>query len=254
MKYIDAHCHIDWFSDEEVDIISKELDLMYAVGISFSSSLRVININRKYENIKAAIGIHPEYFEYYKDFEDIKKLIYENKDKIYAIGEVGLPYFSLLDKEMTEKKELYNEGFLLLEKFVTIAKDLDLPLVLHCTQSTSIDAYRLLKKYGIKKALFHWLNCDYETAKLIFEEGYYASVSLDILHDSDYLEFVKRIPIKNLLLESDSPWEYLPNIKSSPKDIRNTSKLLSKQYKMNEKDFLFCINNNINDLFGICQK
>lgn len=250
LKYIDSHCHIDFFSNEEIEEISKEVHTIYGASISFESSLRVLEISKKFENIKASLGIHPEYFEYYHEYEKIKNLIIENRNSIYAVGEVGLPYFSIFDKNPSEKTKLHEKGLTLLENFIILAKELDLPLVLHATQSTAIDAYNLLKKYEIKKALFHWLHCDLETSKKIFESGYFASVSLDIQYNSEYLEFVKHIPIKNLLIESDSPWKYDDN-NSRPKDIEKTSKVISKLLGYNETEFLEILSKNIDNFTKI---
>lgn len=244
MKIIDVHCHIDWFSCEDLDIIAHEVDEIYAVSTGYKSALKLLSISDKYPNIKIAMGIHPEYFENYDDFFNLRELIISNRNKLYAIGEVGLAYFSLIDKSAEEQKELYAQSIDLLEKFILLAKDLNLPLVLHATESSSIDAYNLLKKHNIKKALFHWLNCDKETAKKIFKAGYFASVSLDILYNSRYFNFVKDIPLKNILIESDSPWKYDDNY-SRPKDIINVIELVAKSKNMSINTFIKIINKNL---------
>jgi len=242
MKIIDSHCHIDWFKNIDLPKIIEDVSEIYAVSISYESSLKVLDIASKYFTVKVALGIHPEYFEYYEEFEQIKKLIIQNRDKLYAIGEVGLPYFSILEKDMEEKEQLYNKGLELLEKFILLAKELNLPLVLHATQNTSKDALKLLKKYNIKNTLFHWLNCDIKTSKEIFNSNFFASVSVDIIYNNEYLDFAKTIPLKNLLIESDSPWKYDDN-NSNPKDV----------YKVLEK--LSDIHNiSVNELNDICNK
>lgn len=237
MKYIDAHCHIDFFTDAEIEGLVNEVDEIYGVAISYESSLKLLKISEKFDNIKISLGIHPEYFEHYHEFSKVKELIIENKEKLYAIGEVGLPFFSLLDKSESEKRRLYNEGLFLLEEFIILAKQLDLPLVLHATQTTARDALVLLKKYEMKRVLFHWLNCDIQTAKEIFSLGYFASASLDIIYNKEYFEFVKCIPIKNLLIESDSPWKY-DDTNSRPNDIKKISKILSPVFELEESLFL----------------
>ncbi len=226
MKLIDSHCHIDWFENEELTEVISDVSEIYAVSISYDSSLRVLNINKNYPNVRIALGIHPEYFEFYDEFGKVKELIKENRKKLYAIGEVGLPYFSILEKPLKEKQILYDKGLGLLEKFIVLAVELNLPLVLHATQTTSKDALNLLKKYKIKKSLFHWLHCDNETATEIFNSNFFVSVSLDLLYNTEYLEFIKKIPLNNLLIESDSPWKYDDN-KSKPKDILKVLEKLS---------------------------
>lgn len=247
MKYIDTHCHIDLFDEKEIDKIVEDVDIIYAVSMSYESSLKVLNISEKYSNVKASLGIHPEYFEFYKDFPSVKELIINNREKIFGIGEVGLPYFSLTDENLENKTKLYNQGLILLENFIILAKELSLPIILHATQTTAIDAYNLLKKHKITNALFHWLNCDSNTAKQIFDSNYFVSASIDILYDKEYLKFVENIPLKNLLIESDSPWKYDDN-NSSPKDIKKISSLLSKIHHLDESNFLEILYKNL-DIF-----
>ena len=226
MKIIDAHCHIDWFKNTDLPKIISDVSEVYAVSTSYNSSLKVLKISRTFPTVKVALGIHPEYFEYYDEFEKVKELIIENRNNIYAIGEVGLPDFSILEKSSKERYYLYNKGLKLLEKFIILAKELNLPLVLHATQTSSKDALILLKKYNVKKALFHWLHCDMKTAEDIFNSNFFVSVSIDILYNTEYLEFVKKIPLNNLLIESDSPWKYDDNY-SKPKDVYKILKQLS---------------------------
>lgn len=244
MKVIDSHCHIDWFEDKDLPEIIEDVSEIYAVSISYESSLRVLNIANKFPNIKVALGIHPEYFEYYGEFEQIKKLIIHNRNKLYAIGEVGLPYFSILEKNQEEKNHFYNIGLELLEKFIILAKEINLPLVLHATQITSKDALKLLKKYNIKNALFHWLYCDIKTAKEIFDSNFFVSVSIDIVYNKEYIEFVKTIPLKNLLIESDSPWKYDDN-SSKPKDVYKVLEKLSIIHEISVSELNDICNRNM---------
>ena len=80
MKIIDSHCHIDWFKNIDLPKIIEDVSEIYAVSISYESSLKVLDIASKYSTVKVALGIHPEYFEYYEEFEQIrKKAIKEGK-------------------------------------------------------------------------------------------------------------------------------------------------------------------------------
>ena len=98
MGFIDSHAHLD---DERFDIDRHEVisslfengvDAVVSCADSMPSSARVMELAEKYENVFAAIGIHPHNAKNFL-YDDIPKL--ENMlslPKVVAIGEIGLDY------------------------------------------------------------------------------------------------------------------------------------------------------------------
>lgn len=177
-------------------------------AINYKSSKKLLELKKIYPELKVALGIHPEYPENFSDYEAVEKLIRDNHSKISAIGEIGLPYFSMQNIPELEKDILITKANCLLEKFIALGKRYNLPLILHAVFDAAPIALDLLEKHGIRKALFHWFEGDNKTLQRILENGYLISVSPDVMYNQKYSEFVDSIPMECICLESDGPWEY----------------------------------------------
>lgn len=250
MKMIDVHCHIDQYDLYELeDIFSKKDIHVIGAAMHKASGEKLLKMKKSYKNLSICFGIHPEYPDYYDEFEEVKKQIIENKDEIIAIGEIGMPYYSLEGLEENEKQEYIEKGKSLLIQFLDLAKELDLPVVLHSIETTAKIALEELKRRKIKKALFHWFEGDLELMKEITREGYYISVSPDVMYNKSYRAFVKNIPIENLVLESDGPWAYNGE-KGVPEMIIDSLAYISKEKNIEEIELRKIFYENAEHLFG----
>ena len=97
---IDSHIHLD--ADQYADVVplikrAREagVNAVVAPGITPASNRRVMELARVHPDfVHAAIGFHPERFELSDDDVDTTlAMIGDNREKICAIGEVGLPYY-----------------------------------------------------------------------------------------------------------------------------------------------------------------
>ena len=96
---IDSHVHLDdeAFNEDREDIIKSlgenGIELVINNSSDLLSSERSVELANKYENIYAAIGVHPHEARTYDD-EVEKRLIELSRDKkVLAIGEIGLDYY-----------------------------------------------------------------------------------------------------------------------------------------------------------------
>src|SRR5690625_6831258 len=82
--------------------------------------------------VKPCAGYHPEQeLPNLLQTEVLFDYIKTNHESIYGIGEVGLPYY------LQENDKFFNKDpyIYLLEKFITLAKELDKPLNIHAVRS-----------------------------------------------------------------------------------------------------------------------
>src|SRR3989344_2913920 len=95
--FIDVHCHIDSYKDAEISKIIREcreedVKIIVNNGVDPKTNRKILILTEKFSEVKAAVGIYPiealkmSDSEIDKEIEFIKK----NKDKIVAIGEVGI--------------------------------------------------------------------------------------------------------------------------------------------------------------------
>lgn len=251
MKAIDVHCHIDQYDENELKKIfeNKQIDFVVGAAINLESGEKLLKMKKIYPGLLVCLGIHPEYPEYFSELEAVKKQITENRNKIIAIGEIGLPWYSLKKIDKDRKKRYIEEGKHILGEFLDLAKQSDLPVILHAIEDTAVAALEELKKRQVKSALFHWFEGSVDIMEEIIAHGYYISVSPDVIYNQRYSRFVAKIPINRIVLESDGPWEYNGQ-KGVPSMILNIAEFLGKQRKTPEKEIKKIIYENTRRLFG----
>ena len=125
-------------------------------------------------------------------------------NKIYAIGEIGIDLY-------WDKTTLANQ----LEAFETQinwAKDLNLPIVIHCRDAFD-EVYAVLLKHRDEKlrGIFHCFTGNLDQAKKIIDLGFYLGIGGVVTYKNAGLDsVVAQIHLDHLVLETDSP--YLPPV------------------------------------------
>jgi TatD DNase family protein len=235
MKYIDSHCHLYKFNEIEIKRIIKNKDIIIlSVSEDLESSLKNLVLSQLNENVIPAIGIHPWNIEKINEntFKIIEDIIKDNKIKI--LGEIGL------DKKF--KPETFEKQKEIFEKFLNLAKEYDLNLNLH-TPNASNDVYDLLIKYDIKKAYFHWYSGDEKLLEEIIDKGYFIGINVATIVNEKYREYIEIANIKNIITESDGPYNY-KGIILHPDMLKDLYKLISDIRKINLEELSNIIQNN----------
>lgn len=212
-KIIDSHIHLDQYSEDEIEIIIGDLtDIKCTSLISVSSHLNSCQSNlalaEKYKQVQPAFGFHPEQaLPSDAEIETLLSWIESNKDVMVAIGEVGLPYY--LRQEANNQAQFPFGSYVeLLEQFLTYAKAWQKPVILHAVYEDAPIVIDLLEKHSIKKAHFHWFKGDAMTTKRMIDNGYYISVTPDVLYEQEIQSLVKHYPLEQLMVETDGPWPF----------------------------------------------
>ena len=250
MKKIDVHCHADLYSQDELrNIFQKKDFLVVGAATGYESGNNLLALAEKYDNLKVCLGIHPEMPDRFLDFERVTNQIKTNISKILAIGEIGMPWYCLRKMSSDQKQATLRDASDLLLGFMELAKELDLPVILHAIEDTASTALTALKKNGITQALFHWFEGTQQDLGEIIRGNYMISVSPDVMYNSRYEEFVDRIPLEFMTLESDGPWEY-NGMRGLPSMIEDTAAYLAEKRNLGITDILTASYKNSLKLFG----
>ncbi|MEK6891282.1 MAG: TatD family hydrolase [Nanoarchaeota archaeon] len=240
---IDVHCHLDLL--EGIDSIIKTcLDkniIIVTQGINAETNRKALEYSNKFANVKAALGIYPEdalkLSE--KEINDELKFIESNKNKIIAIGEIGLDGTY---SDMEKQKKVF-------EKLVKLSIKLDIPVIVH-SRKAEILCIEELEKLKAKKVIMHCFSGNLKLVKRIEENGWYLSIPANVNYSEHFQKIVSIVDINNLLCETDSPFL------SPEKKFPNTSLNVMYSYKkiaeikkisLNEVNKI--IENNFNKLF-----
>jgi TatD DNase family protein len=223
MKWIDSHIHVDQYKNEEksrllIDVEnSKEIQGLIAVSMNYQSCRETLSLAKRYPFVHPAIGFHPEQPIHKEECEQIYKLIEDHVDEIVAIGEVGLPYY--LRKE--DENIALDPYIAVLKRFIELASKYDLPIVLHAVYEDADIVCDLLEEYKVSRAHFHWFKGSEATMKRMMRNGYYISITPDVLHKENIRKIVSYYPLKYMMVETDGPWEFQDGVMTHPKMIKD---------------------------------
>ncbi len=212
---IDAHVHLDLYDPPPRRSILRGLPLfqveaMIAVSMHAASCRRNRALHRRYpERVFPAYGFHPEQRPIGVDEADrLLEWIAAHRDEAVAMGEVGLPYYTRSETESRGEAFDSSPYYDLLERFIQLAKALNKPVVLHAVYEDADPACDLLEKYGVKKAHFHWFKGPPAAIRRMIGNGYFISVTPDIVYEPEIQELARLYPLEQIMVETDGPWPF----------------------------------------------
>ncbi len=205
MKIIDTHAHYDdrQFDEDRYELIERILSDnvlgFINIGCDIESSIFSSELSKKYDNVYAAVGIHPGMTDDVDGdyIEKIKELC-KNK-KVVAIGEIGLDYhYEGYDRE--KQIRFFREQ-------IALAKELNLPIIIHSRDATE-DTMEILKEMRPEKAVMHCFSGSAETAAELVRLGIMISFTgvLTFKNSKKAVKACEEAPIEMLMLETDSPY------------------------------------------------
>ncbi len=205
---IDTHCHVDFkeYNKNREDVIERAKAKLSAIinsGASLGGNRRTLKLQEDYKGfLYPTLGFHPSKASK-ADASIIKQAINEinsNIDVAVGIGETGLDFHDATDQN-TIKRQVK-----VFERFIELSIEYELPIVLHARDAEE-KALNMVRKYStLPDVIFHCYGGDAQTADLIVQEGYHISISTVISFSEHHQDLVEKIPISNLLTETDSPY------------------------------------------------
>jgi len=214
--YWDAHLHLERYGERAEALVresvSAGIGALVAVSMDLASSERTAALAAAFPGVvRPAYGYHPEQPAPADAAADALFAWMErraDRGERFAVGEVGLPYYSRQEAERAGRPFDEAPYVRLLERFAAFAARHDLPLALHAVYEDSHKACDALEKAGARKAHFHWFKGDEAAVERIVRNGWYASFAPDCLYDPETRPLLGRIPLERALTETDGPWPF----------------------------------------------
>lgn len=249
---VDAHAHLD---DEAFDGDRSELlrqiqkagIIVVNAGSDLESSRFSLELARNWDFVYACVGVHPHEAKkahpgYIGELTELAR-----DPKVVAIGEIGLDYhYDFSPREV--QKEVF-------EKQLLLAKDLGLPVVVHCREALS-DVLEILKKSGVKKGLLHCYTGTLKEAQDFLELGFYFSFGgmLTFKKAEDLRKVAKGLPKERVLVETDCPYlspEPFRGRRNDPTRLVYVVRSLAGIWGISEEEVAEITRNNAIELFGL---
>ncbi|PLR78652.1 TatD family deoxyribonuclease [Bacillus sp. V3-13] len=248
-KIIDAHIHLDQYSDDEIEqffLDGNSIAKVISVSMDLESCKRNLELSLRNSRISPAFGYHPEQvLPSDRQLADLLEWIEKHKNSMIAVGEVGLPFYK---RQEWRQGEFPLQGYIeLLEMFIIHAKRWGKPIVLHAVYDDAPIVCGLLEKHSIAKAHFHWFKGDAKTLHRMAQNGYYISVTPDIVYEKEIQTMVHDFPLEQLMVETDGPWPFegpFQGIKTHPNMIHSSIKTIAEIKNLPEAEVFSRVYNN----------
>lgn len=241
MKFTDSHCHLDFseFQHEFSQLLSQcqqnNIHRIIVPSVNPEHWQRVLSLpahavqtNNNKVNISCCLGIHPWFIILQDNLlpnnkpkhkpknidltfneQQLKQAVIKHSNEIVAIGECGIDVFKA--KKNTESEQALNNNLNLQQAFfemqLQIAKQNNLPVIIHHCQSHQL-ILPLLKKYQLSQSgVIHAFSGSYQQAKAYVDLGFKLGIGGTITYarSKKTINAVKRLPLSSLLLETDAP-------------------------------------------------
>jgi len=234
MIFTDTHTHLYYETDTESRKLlmdrcfENDVTRLFLPNVDSESLDLVAGLTNEYpDHCFPMTGLHPcNVKENY--LEELEYLQKSGLPSVVAIGEIGIDLY-------WEKTTLVQQQDAF-RRQIRWAKDLDLPIVIHCREAFD-QVYEILLEERDEKlrGIFHCFSGTIEQAHRILELGFYLGIGGVLTYKNSGLDkVVQEIDLSHIVLETDSPYlapvpfrgktnesSYLPYIAAKVAAIKN---------------------------------
>lgn len=248
----DTHAHYDdsRFDEDRTELLSSlcasSVSGIINCGCDLKSSLETVNLTEKHPLVYGAVGVHPHEAEETTEEDLIKIKELYSKEKIVAVGEIGLDYF--YDFSPRERQiEIFR-------KQIITANELGLPVIIH-DRDAHEDTMNILKELK-PKGVVHCFSGSAEMAKEILKLGLSIGIggAVTFKNARKPVEVVEMLPLDKLLLETDAPYMTPVPFRGKRCDsshIAYTAEKIAEIKGIGVQEIIDRCNENAKALFGI---
>ncbi|MBN1889224.1 MAG: TatD family hydrolase [Thermoflexales bacterium] len=211
---VDSHCHLDapqFQQDREQVMERARLACVRAIvvpGVDLASSRAAASLAQEYQELVAAVGVHPHEAKTMDQSTLIKLRALASQAKVVAIGEIGLDYYRDLSPREVQRQAFQTQ--------LDLAAELGLPVIVHDREAHA-DVLAMLRDWhgGLcnpelrtRPGVLHSFSGDTALAEHITAMGFRLGISGPVTYPNaeKTRAVVRAIPLESLLIETDAPY------------------------------------------------
>ena len=213
MEFVDSHCHLN-LMPSEMDIdkvienaLNNRIIRIMVPGINIETSLQAIKLAEKYQMVYAAIGIHPNEADNWK--EDSFKILEElsQHPKVKAIGEIGLDFYR---DHVPPSIQIH-----VFKEQMKLSEILGLPIIVHSRNAIAeVINYIIEWKHSkiidenSPSGVIHSFEGNLINTKQIISQNFLIGIGGPVTYKNsiDKHEICRDFPANSIVLETDSPF------------------------------------------------
>ena len=253
MTLIDTHAHL--YYDQmynNLDTVLEEatengVTKIICIGTDLNTSKQSVEIANKYDNVYAAVGIHPhDSKDVIKDYLKYLEALALSSKKVVAVGEIGIDHYrNISPKEIQEK--------VMIEQ-MELAQSLSLPIIFH-NRDADNDIIEILKQHSFSRAIAHCYSSDLSFAEQLIDLNVLLSFSGNVtFKNSINQSAIQNIALKDFVLETDCPFlapQPFRGKPNEPKYVKDIALFISDLLDIEFEEIAIQTTNNAESFFKI---
>jgi TatD DNase family protein len=207
--WIDCHAHLDRLPPGQLsaaiaEALSAGVTVILSAATDLPSAAAVISQCQAFPSLYGALGISPFDSRNLPEQWDMGFRSMLNQERIIAVGEIGLDQTNP-SSPSGSKYPAMEIQLPVFEKQLMIAKEHDLPVVVH-SRGVEKRVAEICRSFGITRALFHCFTGDAAALEVVLDCGYFVSFSGIVTFSPAVRDLARRVPLDRLLIETDTPY------------------------------------------------
>lgn len=261
---IDSHTHLFLCERPEADVVASAREAgvtrMLNVGLGLSASAATsedtnalaIEAAERHEGVFASVGCHPTDAAGFDEAmgEELTRLAAH--EKVRAIGETGIDYYRDTASPAEQRRAF--------EAQIDIARDCQLPLVIHCRDpegetTASDELFEVLdaRADGLT-VILHCFSAPWRAGDAA-ERGWYCSFAGHTTYPAsgDLREAAAQLPDELILVETDAPYlapQPVRGRSNEPAHVVETARVVAEQRGVPYEELEWAVDANARALFG----
>lgn len=205
---VDSHCHLEYegLVDDQPGVLARARAAGVGAFLNISTKRsewgQVVATAVRESDVCASIGIHPHHADDHQDISENELAAAAGHPRVVGLGETGLDYYYDRSDRMVQQG--------LFRRHIAVARDLQLPLIIH-TRDAEEDTAAILEDEmgkGAFPALIHCFTASPAFGERVLALGLSISISgiVTFKNAIELADFASQIPMDRLLVETDSPF------------------------------------------------
>jgi len=258
----DNHTHLEIADSDNPLGVEQHIELMkkagmlgaVQVGVTLESSHWSAEVATQYDELLAAVALHPNEAPLYVTTEKLEQAVSEiaelaTQPRVRAIGETGLDFFRT---EGDENIELQQQSF---DWHIEIAKQNNIAMQIHDRDAHSQVVSTLRRVGAPERTVFHCYSGDVELARICNENGWYMSFAGNVsFKKNTHLQESFLVADPSLvLIETDAPFlapEPIRGRPNAPYLVPHTLRYLASIAEVDVSELAEKINQNTVGVYG----
>jgi TatD DNase family protein len=253
---IDSHTHLFLCDGEEAELVDAAtaagVGRMLTVGLDEETNAVAVASAERNPGVFAAVGRHPNEASGFDRRAGAAIAALAAHEKVRAVGETGLDFYRDTAPPAEQRRAFAAQ--------IEVARELDLPLVVHCRdadgESAAIDEViaTLDALAPGQTVILHCFSAPQRTAEAI-ERGWYCSFAGNATYPrSEALrEAAARVPEDRILVETDAPYlspQEMRGKRNQPANVVATARAIAAVRGVSYEQLERTVESNASELFA----